>query len=1052
MLMLFAQGVNGIEYTVSGGGSDGGSTVSTSLEAAKEAAVNSEIAINGADLRPSTSVRGKVKAFEQTHTATDKSGKTASTYVKVVNAPSDLSYSSVILPVGVSKKKTVPWVSAEQWLSVSKADSVIAKASASYAGMSADVGLEMYKGSLPTDFVTLTNYYGKAYASDGTGSDNPYPYGVGAIQTADSGSADSIRLYNHANDGSGLLSIDTYLTGKSGAPASFTNLAALSQAGTDTKVTQKAHVTGDFTSTATSGTDSITRTSDYGNEYDLDMQAVKGSAPTGILGFYVDPSMANLIAGKGAIEGAVSVAQSGDTINAASGSYTDNLLQSSFENIKLVGAGADTTHTASFTLNKPLDGMITGITGDTVNVADPNAKIQDGIDLVTQNGLVNVGAGKYDEDVNINKDLTLKGSGDPTANSFSLTNGAILGTGSGGITALKTIVNEGSKIQDGITLVSENGEVDVNAGTYDEDVDINKDLTLVGNGNPTATSFTLNAKLGTGSGGITAPTVNVNPAAKIQDGITLAKSGGTVNVAAGSYAEDVDINKDITLKGEGEATTTSNSFSLTNGAILGTGSGDISAPTVTVNPYSKILDGILLSSKDVYVNGATGYAYSDDLNQDFYEKGIILTGINNPVTKSISLDHPIEAGKMNGILTNTVNVLNHNAKIQDGVNLVSSGGTVNVAADTYYENILIDKSLTVAGTGAGNTIVDGSLGGSVFRVGWLQPNIDVSLLGMTIQGGTGTEYTGGFIAGGGIWNAGRLTVRDSIISGNTAIQGGGGGIYNGRASTAKTTVIDSIISGNTARYGGGIENDDWGTVTVSGSTISGNTAKDFTPNTNGGSGGGIFNNAGTITVSDSTISGNDAWSGGGIWNYPRTNTKMTITGSKIIDNTGYGGAGGILNQAELDVVNSDISGNHALGGSNGGGIANFGTATITGSTISGNTAYDGAGLWNIGSGHTLKVTSSKIFGNVASHYGGGIRNDGGDTATTKVILIGTEVTGNSASVGGGIYNSYGTTTMDGSEISGNTGGGIRNYNGVLEFTNPSDGSLQVFGNTPYNIQ
>ena len=81
------------------------------MEAAKDAEVSSEIAISGADLRPKTSVKGKVKAFEETHTVKDKSGKTASTYVKVVNAPSDMYYESKILPEGISKKTTVPWVS-----------------------------------------------------------------------------------------------------------------------------------------------------------------------------------------------------------------------------------------------------------------------------------------------------------------------------------------------------------------------------------------------------------------------------------------------------------------------------------------------------------------------------------------------------------------------------------------------------------------------------------------------------------------------------------------------------------------------------------------------------------------------------------------------------------------------------------------------------------------------------------------------------------------------------------------------------------------------------
>ena len=79
---------------------------------------------------------------------------------------------------------------------------------------------------------------------------------------------------------------------------------------------------------------------------------------------------------------------------------------------------------------------------------------------------------------------------------------------------------------------------------YGEAVTIpNKTLTLVGTGNPTTTSFTLNSgAIVTGSSGITAPVVNVDAGALINDGITLASSSnGTVNVAAGTYNESVAI-------------------------------------------------------------------------------------------------------------------------------------------------------------------------------------------------------------------------------------------------------------------------------------------------------------------------------------------------------------------------------------------------------------------------------------------------------------------------------------------------------------------------------
>ena len=332
LLIFFIPGTYGIEITVSGGCGDGSSSVSMNINVAKEAVVNSEITINEADIRPSTSITGKTMIFEEIHQVTEKkSGKTAQAYVKVVNAPTDICYRSKVLPKE-GNVKNQPLLSAEQWLTVSKADSIACKESASFGALMADVGLEMVKGSVSEDFVTLSNYHGKAYAS---------VTDVYATQKATEGSANSIRIYGHANDGGGPLSVDTTINSVSGLATSFRGLDAGSFAGTTTKVIQKEHVTGDFTSTATSGAGAKTRESNYGTEYDVDMQAKERSAPTGILGYYVNPRMTNLIKGKGAIEGAVSVAASGDTINAASGTYYENVQID--KSLTVNGAGAGNT-------------------------------------------------------------------------------------------------------------------------------------------------------------------------------------------------------------------------------------------------------------------------------------------------------------------------------------------------------------------------------------------------------------------------------------------------------------------------------------------------------------------------------------------------------------------------------------------------------------------------------------------------------------------------------------------------------------------------------------
>jgi hypothetical protein len=113
--------------------------------------------------------------------------------------------------------------------------------------------------------------------------------------------------------------------------------------------------------------------------------------------------------------------------------------------------------------------------------------------------------------------------------------------------------------------------------------------------------------------------------------------------------------------------------------------------------------------------------------------------------------------------------------------------------------LLVDKSISIAGPGAANLAVDGNANGRVFHIG------------------AGTTVT---ISG--------LTIRNGMVTGNFPA-GSGGGIYSFQATL---TLNDCAISGNSAPYGGGVTNDayndetggSWAVLTISNSTLSGNSA------------------------------------------------------------------------------------------------------------------------------------------------------------------------------------------------------------------------------------
>ena len=290
--------------------------------------------------------------------------------------------------------------------------------------------------------------------------------------------------------------------------------------------------------------------------------------------------------------------------------------------------------------------------------------------------------------------------------------------------------------------------------------------------------------------------------------------------------------------------------------------------------------------------------------------------------------------------------------------------------------LLIRKNLTIAGPGASQLTISGNNASRVFEVAKGETD---TLSGLTISNGAAPSVRQAGEGGGILVDSGAtLTVSGSTLSGNSAPVGGG--IYNG----GTLTVSNSTLSGNSAGLsgqGGGIHNE-FGTLTISGSILSDNYA---------GSDGGAIQNYGTLTISGSTLSGNWANYGGGIWNDGTATVSGGSTLSSNNANSVGGGAGGGIDNlggATLTVTDSTLSSNSA---NQGGGIRNDGTLTVSGSTLSGNTAnYEGGGILNYGTA-TVK-NSSSITGNTAPvGFGADVDNQGLlhlDSTSTIGILDG----------------------------------------------------------------
>jgi hypothetical protein len=371
-------------------------------------------------------------------------------------------------------------------------------------------------------------------------------------------------------------------------------------------------------------------------------------------------------------------------------------------------------------------------------------------------------------------------------------------------------------------------------------------------------------------------------------------------------------------------------------------------------------------------------------------------------------------------------------------------GTVRLAQGA----LSITKELVIDGPGQDLLTISGNGQSGVFYVSQSAEHENgVFIAGLTISGGTGFSVDGK-IEGGGIYTTSAdLTLTDVTVSGNSTPgrgDSGGGGIYKaeGTLTLVDCTVADNQVGGGgRSQRGGGVYNAS-GPLTLISSTLADNRV------VSGGNGsfnwgGGIYNE-GTLTVRGSTISGNSVGapgepSGGGIYNAP--NSTLTIRDSAVIGNTALNG-GGINNGSPL-AFNDPVFVDHStIFGNRGGGIWSYGLVDLTDSTVAENT--EGAGI----AAMNFRIERSTISGNIASGYVGGIAEFGGPGTG---LIENSTISGNTGGFVGGIlvgssFAGLGNfLTLDHCTIVNNHG--HSNAGGIWVGTNGSDHGYVIIGQT-----
>ena len=317
--------------------------------------------------------------------------------------------------------------------------------------------------------------------------------------------------------------------------------------------------------------------------------------------------------------------------------------------------------------------------------------------------------------------------------------------------------------------------------------------------------------------------------------------------------------------------------------------------------------------------------------------------------------------------------------------------------------------------------------------------------------------------GGGVFvNDGTFTMSGTAkIHGNTATNGGGVYLHNGSFTMNNGEIHYNYTTSTTRGYGGGgvyvAENC---TFTMNDGVIYSNQVKPSSHDNNGtsvaddNSGGGICTK-GTVNMTGGTIGKiengtnypNHTRYGGGV--YVDGTGVFNMTGGEVVANTcTHNGAGVyVYTGGTFNMENASI--HHNNSSNHGGGIFTLGSVTATTGTnkIYNNQATNtdktrnGGGVW-IGTAGSFAMANGEIYNNTARSNGGGVYID--NNATASLTLTDTDVYGNTATNGAGIYKSANAVlSITGGEFYSNAattnGGAINIAGGTVTLTGVSIG-------------
>ncbi|SMP69664.1 Dockerin type I repeat-containing protein [Neorhodopirellula lusitana] len=441
------------------------------------------------------------------------------------------------------------------------------------------------------------------------------------------------------------------------------------------------------------------------------------------------------------------------------------------------------------------------------------------------------------------------------------------------------------------------------------------------------------------------------------------------------------------------------------------------------------------------------------------------------------------AGDSGATITDTI-------EFAEGLTTITLGSELAIS-DSVAISLGDSTSQTISGGNASRIF-------SIVANGETGAATSVSISGLTLSDGIADSGGAIFVSTGQTLSLDSVTLTDNVATGSGP-DAGGGALFN---DGGIVTVVDSTISGNTAAASASValtgaeevpmvstttsgdatfvydaatntfsidllvtglevadESDDiplvtgahlhLGEVGANGDVIVNLDAANFTTEDDGGIrlqltdaafpaenvadliAGGLYINVHSDANPSGEVRGQLVFpttmgSGGGLFN---RGGSLSVTNSTIANNVasraggGIESAGGNLTLTGVDLTDNVAGPEGFASPGNGGGlhISGMGDVTITNGIVSGNTAArEGGGLWNSVGIMTIDgttITGNTASGDAADDGGGGVFNNGGTLTVSNATITGNAADGTLGS-GGGIFSTAGDVTVGSTQIGG----------------------------------